>query len=51
MSLKQLLQKIEAAIASLLVRRPKFTGSKSFEVNFRDGEIKDVVKTERSREH
>ena len=48
--MEQLIKKIEAAIATLMIRRPKFTGSLKLTVNFRDGQPKDFVKeTERER--
>jgi hypothetical protein len=50
MNLEQLLKRIEAALVKLLLTEPQFTGSMTFEINFKDGQAKDFVKTaERSR--
>jgi len=50
LNLEQLLKKLEAALAALLVTEPNFTGSLSLEMHFKDGQAKDIIKqVERNR--
>lgn len=45
-----LLRQIEAIISKLLAEEPLYTGSLGFEIHFKDGEPRDIIKqVERTR--
>jgi len=43
MNIEKLMKKIECIINSLMLRKGKFTGKLTLEINFFEGEPKDIV--------
>ena len=44
MNIESLTKRVESIIMSLMVRKPKFTGQLTLQINFFEGNAKDITK-------